>query len=365
MKKRIILVLGIFLLLLVTYFSGPQISVPSYSLDLPLVPSDLNALEQYVQNREAAYPLREDNEARILWQDQSPQVTEYSLVYMHGFAGSYRDGYPLNVQIADSLGANIYLSRMPGHGLVSSAAMEGFTPESAWQSAREALVIGKTIGKKVILLSTSTGGTLALKLAQTYPESVHALINIAPNIEDEINSAFVLNSPWGHEIARAVVGERKQIRHLNEKAGQYWDTDYPSSALVELQVLVSTTMREETFAQISCPVITLYYYENIFQKDGHVDVDVYPDVHQLFSTPDSLKTLVQLSTPKTHFLGSDLMSEDIASVSREILGFLYGDLGIQRQEPDTLTVQEENVELRLAGGDPVQGESPLPQNLPK
>src|SRR5690606_20077841 len=118
-------------------------------------PKDLKVLEQFVQKREAAYPLRKDNEARIIWQNECPEVTEFSLVYLHGFAGSYRDGYPLNVQIADSLGANIYLSRMPGHGMVSSAAMEGFTPETAWQSAREALEIGKTIGKKVILLSTS------------------------------------------------------------------------------------------------------------------------------------------------------------------------------------------------------------------
>ena len=91
----------------------------------------------------------------------------------------------------------------------------------------------------------------------------------------------------------------------------------------KLQVLVSTTMHEETFSQISCPVITLYYYENIFQKDGHVDIYVYPEVHKQFSTPDSLKPLIELTTPKTHFLGSDLMSKDIASVSREILDFLY------------------------------------------
>jgi hypothetical protein len=121
-------------------------------------------------------------------------------------------------------------------------------------------------------------------------------------------------------------------------------------------------MREETFAQISCPVITLYYYENIFQKDGHVDVDVYPDVHELFSTPDSLKPLIELSTPKTHFLGSDLMSKDIASVSREILDFLYKDLRIPRKLPESLSDGEENMELHLAGGELPQEKNPDPEN---
>jgi hypothetical protein len=39
------------------------------------------------------------------------------------------------------------------------------TADAYWESAKLAYAIGKQIGKKVILMSTSTGGTLALKLA--------------------------------------------------------------------------------------------------------------------------------------------------------------------------------------------------------
>ena len=88
-------------------------------------------------------------------------------------------------------------------------------------------------------------------------------------------------------------------------------------------------MTEETFKQVKCPVLTLYYYENFFQEDGHVEVEVYPKIHRLFSTPDSLKSLVKLKTPKTHFIGSDIKSKDTRIVVKEIIGFLRERLKIQ------------------------------------
>jgi pimeloyl-ACP methyl ester carboxylesterase len=304
MKKRNLFSLGLILMVMITYFSGPRVPDPIYSTGLPELPAGLVAQEEYVQKNEEKKPIRRDNQARILWQHDPPQVTEYSLVYLHGFAGSYRDGYPVNVQIADTLQANSYLSRWAGHGLQPPASLECFSPEAAWESAKEALAIGKSIGKKVILMSTSTGGTLALKLAATYPGDVFALINLSPNIKDDIEAAFVLNSPWGYEIAQLVIGDDRKVKLQTEIESQYWDTLYPSSALVDLEVLVGTTMTEETFGQVTCPVLTLYYYENFLQEDEHVEVDIYPEVHRLLSTPDSVKHLVPLRPPKPILSGA-------------------------------------------------------------
>ncbi|MEX2568595.1 MAG: hypothetical protein WD431_21820 [Cyclobacteriaceae bacterium] len=123
-----------------------------------------------------------------------------------------------------------------------------------------------------------------------------------------------MNSPWGREITQLFVGDYREIEHESAIATQYWDTVYTSRALVDLQVLVSSTMREETFKQVQCHVLTLYYYENFMEKDRHVEVNMYPETHQLFSTPDSLNRLVRLRTPKTHFIGSDIKSKDIEVV---------------------------------------------------
>jgi pimeloyl-ACP methyl ester carboxylesterase len=328
MKKRYWTIILVLLILLFTYFSGPRIQVPVYANELPELPTDLTELENHIRSQERMEPLRKDNEARIIWQHDTPKVTPYSIVYLHGFAGSYRDGYPVNVQIADFLAANIFLSRMPGHGLTPPASLENFSPTSAWESALKALKIGKTIGKKVIIISTSTGGTLALKLAQTFPESVFALINLSPNIKDNVQAAFLLNSPWGYELTQLFIGDYREIEHETAIAAQYWDTLYTSRALVDLQVLVSTTMKEELFEQVKCPVLTLYYYENFMEKDRHVEVNRYPEIHQLFSTPDSLKQLIPLKTPKTHFIGSDIKSKDTEVVMQEILKFLKHQLNI-------------------------------------
>ena len=330
MKKRYWFLLIFLLLVGITYFTGPTIPKPVLTTSLPDLPDDFRELEEYVEQKERNLPVREDNQARILWATNPPTETEYSIVYLHGFAGSYRDGYPVNVNIADSLGANIFLARWAGHGLKPSASLEMFSPETAWASAKEALVIGEKIGKKVIIMSTSTGGTLAIKLAATYPESVFALINLSPNVEDDQEGAFLLNSPWGYELAKLVsFGDHMEVEHEQPIARHYWDTIYPSKALVDLQVLVDETMTAETYRNVTSPVITLFYYKNFMKEDEHVEVDDYPEVHNAFSTPPSLKKLVPLDTPGTHFIGSDIKSENTEVVEKEIIEFLRNTLKIE------------------------------------
>lgn len=330
MKKRYWFLLIFLLLAGITFFTGPRIPKPEFTNSLPELPDDLSRLENYIEQKEQNLPVREDNQAQIIWATNSPQVTEYSIIYLHGFAGSYRDGYPVNVNIADSLGANIFLARWAGHGLKPPASLKMFSTETAWASAKEALTIGEKIGKKVIIMSTSTGGTLAIKLAATYPESVYALINLSPNVEDDQEGAFLLNSPWGYELASLVsFGDHMKVKHKQEIARHYWDTIYPSKALVDLQVLVDETMTLETFNKVASPVITLFYSKNFMEEDEHVEVDDYPEMHAAFSTPPSLKKLVALDTPGTHYIGSNIKSDNTNVVEAEIMEFLRKTLKIK------------------------------------
>ena len=323
MKKKYWIPALTLLVLVVTYLLGPKPPNPDYGTRLPDLPKDLEQLERYLVNREKGFPLRKDNQARILWQQKEPEVTEYSVVYLHGFGGSYRDGYPVNVKVADTLGANLYLSRLPGHGMLPEEALENFSAETAWWAAKEALVMGERIGEKVILLSTSTGGTLSFKLAATYPDRVHALVNISPYIEEDVNGSFLLNSPWGYELAHLVsFGDHMEVEHQKKAATQYFDTVYPSNALVDLQVLLESLISRETFREVKCPVLTLYYYENFLEEDERVEVEVYPRVHRLLATPDSLEKLVSLEEPESHFLGSEIKSENTKVVVKEIMEFL-------------------------------------------
>lgn len=329
MKKTYWFLIAFFLLLTIGYFSGPVPREPHYSNNLPDLPENLEDLEIYLNKKEDSFPTRKDNQARILWHQDPPVKTEYSIVYLHGFAGSYRDGFPVNRNIASALDANLLLARWAGHGLKPPASLNNFTAENAWKSAKEALAMGNLMGKKTIIMSTSTGGTLALKLAAEYPDRIHALINLSPNLEDDTPGTFVLNSPWGYEIAKLIsFGENKKIRHEQAIARQYWDTIYPSRALVNLQVLVESTMNPNTYKRIEVPVLTLYYQENFLEEDQHVEVSVYEDAHALFRTPKELNRLKALDTPGTHFIGSDIKSRDIESVEKEILEFLGTNMEI-------------------------------------
>ncbi|WP_300436417.1 alpha/beta fold hydrolase [Christiangramia sp.] len=329
MKKRYWAILFLLIALGIAYISGPVPETPEYSQKLPALPSRLENLQEYIRIKEDSMPVRQDNQARILWQDSIPKKTSYSIVYLHGFAGSYRDGYPVNKNIADTLNANIFMARWAGHGLKSPASLNNFSAENAWKSAKEALAIGKRIGDKVIIMSTSTGGTLAIKLAAEYPDQVYCIINLSPNLEDDQPGTFVLNTPWGYEIASLIsFGKNKKIEHEQEIATQYWDTIYPSKALVDLQVLVETTMLHSTFKKVKSPVLTLYYHKNFMEEDEHVEVDIYKEVYKLFSTPDSQKVLKSLETPETHFIGSGIKSQDTNIVEKEIVDFLIS-IGVE------------------------------------
>lgn len=332
-KKRFWIPAVLVALLVIGFFSGPIPKQPVYTLSLPEYPSDFLRLEKMIQDQESTFALREDNQARIIWNDSVPKKTPISIVYLHGFAGSYQDGYPMNVNVAKAVGANIYLARWAGHGMKSANAMESFTPENAWESAKEALVIGSQIGEKVVLMSTSTGGTLSLFLAALFPERVHGLVNIGPNVKDDQPGAFLLNSPWGNELAHLVsFGESRKIEHESEIAYQYWDSIYPAEALVNLQLLISSTMIDSTFRAIRCPVLTLYYHKNAFEEDEHVEVSIYDEIYEEFATEDTLLQLEPLGKPETHFVGSEIKSKDYKTAEKIAIKFIEKSIKSQRSD---------------------------------
>src|SRR5690606_34814128 len=142
---------------------------------------------------------------------------------------------------------NLLLTRLADHGIDTTDALYYFTADRAWESAKEALAVGQQLGDKVILMSTSTGGTLALMLAARYPEKVHALINMSPNIAINDPAAFILNNPWGLHIARMVLGGTLRETGASEDDARYWNASYRVESLVQLQELLESSMNKETF----------------------------------------------------------------------------------------------------------------------
>ena len=305
------------LVLIVIYFLGPHPDRPAFTNELPSVPAALPELEKYIREQEADYNIKPDNEARIIWQNDSlKQKTAWSLVYLHGFSASQEEGDPVHNRLAQRFGCNLYLARLAEHGLQTTEPMVNLTADKLWNSAKEAFAIGKQLGDKVILIGTSTGGTLALKLAAEYPE-IAGLILLSPNIAINDPNAWVLNNPWGLQIARLVKGKYNTSSDTTAIYKKYWYHRYRMESTVELEELLETSMKASVFEKIKQPTLLLYYYKDEDHQDKVVKVSAMTRMFRQLGTPDSLKRELPVPGAGDHLIGSAINSKDVETVLTE------------------------------------------------
>jgi pimeloyl-ACP methyl ester carboxylesterase len=315
-----------FLLLIGIYFLGPKPEKPEYNKTMPTVPDNGHDLESFISQEEARHKIKPNNEARIIWNDSTKQKTRYSVVYIHGFSASQTEGDPTHRMFAKGFGCNLYLPRIADHGIDTTEALLLFTADRAWESAKQALAIGKELGENVILMSTSTGGTLALMLAAEYPDDVFALISLSPNIAINDPAAFLLNDPWGLQIARMVMGGDYRITDASEEHAKYWNKKYRLESLTQLEELLETSMNTELFKRVKQPSLTLYYYKSETEQDPQVKVSAMLEMHEQLGSNEAHKFAKAMPDAGAHVLGSSMTSKDIDGVYREIEKFAIDEL---------------------------------------
>lgn len=320
-KKKVIWVTFPILLLFGLYFLGPQPDKPVFDLTIPQVPADPEGLNNFVREKESLHKVKAGNEAEIVWFDSAHNKTEYAVLYLHGFSASKIEGDPVHRRFANEFGCNLYLSRLADHGIDTTETLMLFTADRFWRSAVEALVIASKLGQKVIVMSTSSGGSVALKLAAEYPQLVHALITMSPNIEINHPAAFVANNPWGLYIGRLIMNGNYRITSASEEHSRYWNKKYRLESVVQLQELLETTMVPETFRRIKQPSLTLYYYKNDVEQDPEVRVDAMLKMNEQLGTPPELKETIAIPGAGAHVIGSSLTSQDVPGVYKAIRKF--------------------------------------------
>lgn len=318
LKKLLVLLV----ILLLVYFLGPNPKTPDYSTSLPLIPAT-DSIDTYVASLESRHSIKPDNQARVVWANDSVHTkTPYAIVYLHGFSASQEEGNPVHRNLAKQFGANLYLSRLSGHGIDTSDALLNITATNLWETAKEAYAIGKQLGDKVILMGTSTGGTLALQLAAVYPD-IAGLILLSPNIAINDPNAWITNNPWGLQVARLVKGGKLNIiPNKTDEYKKYWNQTYRLEAVTELQELLETSMTKSTFKKIHQPLLTLYYYKNEKEQDPVVKVSEMKKMFEEVSTPSSLKRMIAIPNAGSHVMGSPIQSKDIVTVEKEAATFL-------------------------------------------
>ncbi len=300
--------------------AGYVLTPPALVNDAPVpdLPADLDT---YITARESAvaqrFPLVPGTEKRIRWQNPG-EKTEYALVYLHGFSGSRQGIVPATDRIADALSANLFETRLSGHGRQQDA-LTGIRAEDWLDDAAEALAIGAELGERVIVMGTSTGATLALAMAgHPAMDSVDALVMISPNFRPYDPKSTWVTRPGGPVLLRILIGNSHSWEPANAEQARYWSTTYPASAVVEVMRLVDLA-NSRLPLHLGQSVLTLYSSRD-----------------QVVSSASTLEALAKIEAPhkqqidlgdvgdrKNHVLAGDILSpESTDEVVRLVVEFI-------------------------------------------
>ena len=237
----------------------------------------LESIDHYLADSESNYSDIVDGASKhVRWYQGQVKKTEYAIVYLHGFSASRQELSPTTENFVDQLGANAFYTRLTGHGRSDDAMAEASVEK--WQAdTLEAYKIGKLIGNKVILISTSTGGTLATwLLAQDNVKQPFANIMISPNFAVQNNSAWLLKSSWGLKIAKLINGDYNSFTPISEAHAKYWTERYPLEAVQPMLKLLDDVESSDK-SKVRAPQLIIYS-----AKDKVIDVDEILEVEQKF-----------------------------------------------------------------------------------
>jgi len=314
----------IIILAIVSLYSiGPKVDAPEFSHSMPSIKLDLLSLEDSLNNAEYYIEnSKPDNQARIVWYDSlSKTKTPVSIVYLHGFTASGEEGNPMHRKIAKRYGCNLYIARLNYHGIGGDNQLQFMTSEGLYNDAKKAIAIGKKLGDEVIVMSTSTGGTLALYYAGHH-DDLKALINYSPNIRIKQKASYLLDKPWGLQLARFIYQGKFKKDDCDDYDEKYWNCNTRLESIIELQSLVEHTMVAETFNNIKIPVFTGAFYKDNTYQDNTVSVEAMKWMYEQLSTDQDKKRAMPFPNAGTHVIANEVKSKAWKKVYKESCSFI-------------------------------------------
>lgn len=176
---------------------------------------------------------------QVIWAGAAEEKAPWSLLYLHGFSATAQEIRPVPDRVAGALGANLVLTRMAGHGRDGDALAQATAAD--WMAdVAEGLAVARHTGERVLILSTSTGGTLAAAAAldEALMQDVAGIVMISPNFGLQNPMAPLLTWAGARYWMPMIAGIEREFTPQNEGHGRYWTTKYPSVAVLPMAALV-------------------------------------------------------------------------------------------------------------------------------
>ncbi len=285
----------------------------------PQLPDNIEAWLADSERRVASqYALIPDTEKRVTWYGEAGARTPYAVVNLHGFSATRQETAPLAERVAAALGANLFETRLTGHGHTRQP-MHEVQAEDWLDDTAEALAIGARLGDRIVVIGTSTGGTLALAMSNhDTADAVSDIVVISPNLQPGDGKAAWLTRPAGPLIARLIAGDTRSWEAHNELQARYWSTSYPIEAAIEMMRLVDL-LDSRLPLQLQQNLLVL-----LSPDDKVVSPEATKRAFGYISAPHkALIEIEDVGDPSNHVLAGDILSpgstDDIAALIVEFV----------------------------------------------
>ena len=218
-----------------------------------------NGVDQYLAEVEGRFEdITPGVEKQVIWHEAPETLTPWSVLYIHGFSATAQEIRPVPDKVAAALEANLVFTRLKGHGRSGDAMAEAKVRD--WvNDVAEGIAIARKLGNRVMIISTSTGGTLAASAAvdSAQMEDVAGIVLVSPNFAVNNPLAPLLTWPAARYWLPWLGGVERSFEPRNEGQAKYWTTRYPSVAALPMAALVKEVMRLD-LAQAQVPALFIY-----------------------------------------------------------------------------------------------------------
>ncbi len=320
---RVIKVIGsLFVVLAIVYFIGPRYPMTPIDCVPNITDVSLETIERNIIKREKAEPhLKNENEAKVVWYDDKVK-TKKVFLYIHGFSASPMEASHLMHNLSEEYKANLIFARLPGHGVQVEDPLLNITAKDYVDYGKSMIDYADKLGEELIIVSTSTGGTLSAYLASCDPR-IDAMVMLSPNFGLADKTFDYLDGPWGEFlINKAFNGNIRSWNPPNNTIDSFWTTRYRVEGLIVLDQLVSNMIIKKVIKEIKTPFYIGYYYKNDKQKDEIIDIEKIQFFADQVSTPEDQIKVSVFPNAGAHVIGSPFWNPNYLDVQKDIISFL-------------------------------------------